>query len=127
MTTSEKRMEKGKAKLRELTGGESSTGRSPIEEIAGDLMQLTTEYLFGEIWCRPGLDTKSRSMCTMAALTVLGKLPQLRWHIGCALNLGITQEQITEILMQMAFYGGLPAALNALEVAKEVFDQRNNP
>lgn len=123
MTTSEERYRKGMEKRRELWGPVPVRSRGAADDLAPDFGRMVDEYLFGGIWGRPGLDIKSRSMCTMAMLTVLGKEPQLRHHVKGALNIGMTKEQIVEVLLHAAFYGGLPAALNALNVAKEVFDE----
>jgi 4-carboxymuconolactone decarboxylase len=121
MDTREARLERGRARRRELWGPEPPLDPS---DPAYELQELMTEVLFGEVWSRPGLDVRSREIATLAALTVLGREPQLRSHIQAALNIGLTRQEITEILMQMAFYGGLPAALNALRVAREVFTER---
>ena len=115
----EERLRRGLAKRKELFG---EAGPYP-NDVAPDLTALMDEVLWGEIWSRPGLDIKSRSMCTIAALTSLGRWDQLRVHIGNGLRVGLSQEQIVEILMQMAFYAGLPAARSALDLAKQVFDE----
>ncbi len=121
MDTREVRLGRGRAKRQELWGPEPPLDPS---DPAYELQELMTEVLFGEIWSRPGLDTRSREVATLAALTVLGREAQLRRHLQAALNIGLTKQEIIEILMQMAFYGGLPAALNALRVAREVFTER---
>ena len=83
------------------------------------------EFPFGDIYSRPGLDLKTRELITVAALTTLGNCqPQLKVHIGAALNVGCTQEQIIETIMQMAVYAGFPAALNGAFAAKEVFAEK---
>ena len=80
--------------------------------------------IYGEIYNRPAVNLQTRSLCTIAALTVLGHSPQLiRRHIQGALHIGVSKEQITEIISQMVFYGGMPAAINAFRVAKETFDE----
>ena len=83
------------------------------------------EFSFGDIYSRPGLDLRAREIATIAALTALGNAsPQLKVHIEAGLNVGLTREEITEIIMQMAVYAGFPAALNGLFAAKEVFAHR---
>jgi 4-carboxymuconolactone decarboxylase len=121
----EERYQRALAKRKELFG--EILGRGPADELAPDILRLVDEVLFGEIWTRPALDMKSRSMCTIAALTVLGREFQLRRHIQGALNIGITKQQVVEILCHMAFYGGLPVTVNGLRVAKEVFDTFKPP
>lgn len=86
--------------------------------------EWVTASLFGDVWGRPELDKKIRSIATMSALTVLGREPQLKGHINYALNLGWTKEEISELFFHLVFYGGLPASLNALGVAREVFKER---
>lgn len=87
--------------------------------LADDLLRLSDELVFGRVYTRPGLDLKTRSMLTVAALTVLGRDDYLRRHLQGALHVGVTPAEIKEILMQMAFYGGMPVALKALRVAEE--------
>jgi 4-carboxymuconolactone decarboxylase len=87
--------------------------------LADDLLRLSDEVVFGRVYTRPGLDLKTRSMLTVAALTVLGRDDYLRRHLQGALHVGVAPVEIKEILMQMAFYGGMPVALKALRIAQE--------
>ena len=83
------------------------------------------EFSFGDIYSRPGLDLRAREIATIAALTALGNAsPQLKVHIEAGLNVGLSREEITEVMMQMAVYAGFPAALNGLFAAKEIFALR---
>ena len=91
----------------------------PPGHLADDLLRLSDELVYGRVYTRPGLDLKTRSMLTVAALTVLGRDEELRRHLQGALHVGISPEEIKEILMQMAFYGGIPFALRALRIAHE--------
>ncbi len=91
----------------------------PPGHVAEELLRITDETVFGGIYTRPGLDLKTRSMITLAALTVLGRDDYLRRHLQGALHIGITATEIKEILMQMAFYGGIPCALKGLRIAEE--------
>ena len=95
--------------------------RAAVAELAPDMDELLTEVLFGRVWTRPGLDIKLRSVATIAALMALQRLPQLKAHIRYGLNLGLTREEIVEILTHVAWYAGVPTAVNALQVAKEAF------
>jgi 4-carboxymuconolactone decarboxylase len=88
------------------------------------LLWFADEIVFGRVYSRAGLTLPERSMCTVAALTVLREPVQLRAHIGGALNVGVTQERIEEIITQMAMYAGFPAALNAMAVLDEVIASR---
>ncbi|WP_319498603.1 carboxymuconolactone decarboxylase family protein [uncultured Cohaesibacter sp.] len=84
------------------------------------------EWAYGRHYSRPGLDSKSRQLATVAALTVLGgqTAPQLKINIEHTLAVGASEQQIVEVIWQMAVYGGLPAAINGLNAAKEVFAAR---
>lgn len=109
--------EKGVARFKELFGVEPRTGA-----LNEDFMQITMEHLFGNIWNRPELELKERSLITMAALTVLGRERELKTHMRGALNIGISKEKITEMMIHLAHYGGWPVAVNGLRVAREVFE-----
>ncbi len=101
-----------------------TTPRTAMLEIAPHLAKLGDDVLFGDVWERPGLSKRDRSLITVASLISLYRTDQLRSHIGRALDNGITKEEIGEVITHMAFYSGWPTAANALQVAKEVFDQR---
>lgn len=93
-----------------------------LQAIAPDFARYLIEFPFGDIYARPGLDLRSREIATIAALTALGNAaPQLKVHIAAGLHVGLSQEEILEVIMQMAVYAGFPAALNGLFAAKEVF------
>ncbi len=114
--------QRGVAKRQELMGDSTSgSGGGAHTKAEGDLNRLITEYLWGSIWTRPGLDIRSRSVCTLSALTALGRERQLRSHIGGALHIGFSQEEIVEIFVHATFYAGLPAARTAIDIANEVF------
>ncbi len=100
-----------------------SQQRTVMQEIAPRLAELSTQVLFGDIWERPGLSKRERSLITVAALTALYRTDQLRSHVRRALANGVTKEEIGEVITHMAFYGGWPTAANAVQVAKQVFDE----
>lgn len=116
-------LEKGLEIRKKLTGKRFAQGPSALAELAPDLEEMLNEVIFGRIWTRPGLELKMRSAITIAALTAMQRLPQLKGHIANGLNAGLTKQEITEILMQMAFYAGVPTAVNAFQLAKEVFQE----
>ncbi len=97
--------------------------RSVMQEVAPHLAELSADVLFGDVWERPGLSKRDRSLITVATLTALYRTDQLRGHIRRALDNGVTRDEIGEIITHMAFYGGWPTAANAARVAKEVFDE----
>ncbi len=111
------RYQKGAAKMKELFGAEPRPGM-----MQNDFLNITVENLFGDIWGRPGLETRERSMITVAALTVLARSPELKVHIRGAINVGISREKIQEIMIHLAHYGGWPVGVNGLRIAQEVFD-----
>jgi 4-carboxymuconolactone decarboxylase len=98
--------------------------RSVMQEVAPKLAQLTADVLFGDVWERPELSKRDRSLMTVAILIATYRTDQLRGHIGRALDNGVTKDEISEIITHTAFYGGWPTAANASRVAKEVFDAR---
>ena len=96
-----------------------------LKDNAPEFARYLIELPFGDIYSRPGLDLRSREIATVDALTALGNpTPQFKGHIAAALHVGLTQEEIIEVMMQMAVYAGFPAALNGLFAAKEVFAGR---
>jgi 4-carboxymuconolactone decarboxylase len=86
--------------------------------------EITTEYCWGYVWDRPGLDRKTRSMLNLAMLSALNRGPELRLHINGALNNGVTKEEMKEIFLQVGIYCGIPACLDAFKTAKDVFKER---
>tara|TARA_B100000809_G_scaffold246245_1_gene274032 strand:+ start:644 stop:934 length:291 start_codon:yes stop_codon:yes gene_type:complete len=95
-----------------------------MQEVAPKLAELTNDVVFGDIWERPGLSKRDRSLMVVAVLTALYRTDQLKGHIGRALDNGVTKDEIAEIITHMAFYAGWPTAANAVRVAKEVYDER---
>nr|WP_321462310.1 carboxymuconolactone decarboxylase family protein [uncultured Cohaesibacter sp.] len=94
-----------------------------------DFAESLIEWAYGRHYSRPGLDSKSRQLATIAALTVLGgqTAPQLRINLEHTLAVGASEQEIVEVIWQMAVYGGLPAAINGLQTAKEVFAAQRAP
>lgn len=83
--------------------------------------ELVTEYCWGTVWTRPGLDRKTRSLLNLAMLTALNRPHEVRLHLRGALNNGVTKEEIQEVFLQTAIYCGVPAALDSFKLAREVF------
>ena len=125
MTPSD-RYERGLAKFQEMYGESAGTLLASLKGISPDLETYVVEFGFGDIHCRPGLTLKSREIATVAALTALGTAAtQLRAHIHGALNLGCSEQEVVEVILQMALYAGFPAAINGLQAAREVFLERS--
>jgi 4-carboxymuconolactone decarboxylase len=110
---------RGERSRREVLGERSSPREGSIREV---WRRFATEVAWGQVWARPGLDLRTRSICTISVLCALGELDQLKTHIPGALNLGVTREELAEILIHVGNYAGMPRASSAFEVAAEVLD-----
>lgn len=119
------RYEKGKEVLESIQERPVEEIFKEIDDVAPDLGRFVVEFPYSEIYTRPEVDLKTRELCTVAALTVLGTMPQLKDHINAALNVGNSKTEIVEIIMQMSAYCGFPKAINGVVAAKEVFDERD--
>jgi len=120
------RYERGCAMLDRIDGQAGAKVIESLKDIAPDFARLLIEFPFGDIYSRPGLDLKMRELVVVAGLTAMGNAaPQLKIHIQGARNVGCSQEEIVEVIMQMAVYAGFPAALNGLFAAKEIFAEEN--
>lgn len=95
------------------------------DDLVPDFAESLVEWAYGRHYARPGLDLKTRQLCTISALTVLGgqTAPQLKVNIRHSLAAGASRAEIIEAIWQMAVYGGLPAAINGLNAAQELFDE----
>jgi 4-carboxymuconolactone decarboxylase len=91
-----------------------------VTEFSRPVQELVTEYCWGEIWTRPGLDRKTRSLLNIAMLTALNRMHELAVHVRGALTNGATEEEIQEALLQTAIYCGVPASLESFRVAEQV-------
>jgi len=102
----------------------ASTARDVVRQVAPKLIDLSEKVLFGDVWERPGLSKRDRSLITVAALTAMYRTDQLPGHLERALTNGVTREEIGEIITHLAFYAGWPAAMTAGTIARRVFDAR---
>jgi 4-carboxymuconolactone decarboxylase len=115
--SSETRLTRGLAKLAEVEG---SAGTEVVRPL-GDLGRYIVEFAFGDIISRDGLSLRDRELVTVAVLTALGaREPQLRIHLRAGLNVGLTADELEEIIIQTVPYAGFPTAINALNLLKEV-------
>jgi 4-carboxymuconolactone decarboxylase len=122
---SDDRHARGLRALAEITGDSGETVVESLRDVAPDLAAWIIDFSYGDVMSRPGLDRRSRQLATVAALTALGNAqPQLEVHIAGALNVGCKPQEIIEVILQMAVFAGFPAAINALNVAREVFRTR---
>ena len=100
-----------------------SIARETMGDIAPKLVELTEQVLFGDVWERPGLAKRDRSLITVASLVALNRTEQLRFHLETALKNGVTKDEIVELITHLAFYSGWPTAVSAMLLAKDVFKQ----
>ena len=93
------------------------------DDFSRPLQELVTEYCWGEVWGRPGLDRKTRSMLNLAMLAALNRPHEIKLHVRGALANGLTKDDIKEIFLQVAIYCGVPAAVDSFRIAREVFKE----
>ena len=125
MTTTQERAQRGEGIIHQLSAGTRRTDDLPEYELVPGMREWVTASLFCDVWERPTLEKRVRSIATMPALAVLGRGGRLKGPINNALNLGWTKEEIAELFFHLSLYGGLPASMNALGAAREVFRERD--
>jgi 4-carboxymuconolactone decarboxylase len=96
--------------------------RERLRPVVPKLIDLTEKVLFGDVWERPELSKRDRSLITVAALVALYRPEQLRIHLGRALQNGVTKDELSELITHLAFYSGWPTAVTAASVAEDVFE-----
>ncbi|GLZ33672.1 hypothetical protein Lesp02_58600 [Lentzea sp. NBRC 105346] len=102
--------------------GDAHVDAAQGDEFTRDFQELITRYAWGEIWSRPGLDRKVRSCITIAMLATLHHEEELEMHLRAALRIGLTRDEIKEVLLQVAIYAGVPTANRAFRIAREVLE-----
>lgn len=102
----------------------ATTVEQQFGKVASGLVQYTTDLLFNDLWLRPDLAPRDRSLVTVSALIASGQVAQVPFHLNRAMDNGLTQEQAAEVVTHLAFYAGWPNAMSALPVAKDVFEKR---
>jgi 4-carboxymuconolactone decarboxylase len=119
----ERKRHKQGMKVRRAVLGDAHVDRAQANEntFNADFQDLITRYAWGEIWTRPGLPRKTRSLITIAMMVALDRGDELRMHLRAAANNGVTRKEIQEVLLQTAIYCGVPAANSAFHAAEEVF------
>ena len=124
--TSEERHKQGLETYEKMTGRLTDLVLKPTDA-QRDLVQLMLEHVFGEIYSRPGLSFRDRSLLTIGALTGMGRTSQLRSHFKHALNGGVSSDEIVEMMIHLTIYCGWPAARTGLNMAEEVFAELGKP
>ena len=119
---SDERYENG-MRMRRVVLGEEHVQRTETNKTSfdADFQRFLIETAWGAVWSRPGLDLKSRSMITIAMLAALGREHELELHLRATRNTGLSQDEVKEVLLQVAVYAGIPAANSAYAVAKKVY------
>ena len=97
--------------------------KNPLAGFAPKLVDITEKVLFGDVWERPQLSKRDRSLITCAALVALGKTEQMNFHFPRAIENGVTQQELVELITHLAFYAGWPNAMSAGAKAKELFNR----
>ena len=121
----ETRYQHGHARLKQMLGELGEQAVENIARISPDMAHYVVEFIFGDIHGRPGLDLKTRELAALTSLVTRGGVePQLRAHLHGALNVGWSEQEIIELMIEMAVYAGFPAALNGLYAARDVFAER---
>ncbi len=119
------RYKRGMEKITELEGHIGKDVVKMMNEISPDFTTYLIEFVFGDIYSRPGLDIKIKEIITLTSMATMGTAPlQVKVHINAALNLGCTEKEIIEILLQIIPSAGMVTTMNALLIAKEVFEER---
>lgn len=114
--------EKGLGIRREVLGADYvDNAISNATDFTRPLQELVTRYCWGDIWGRPGLDRKTRSLINLSMLTALNRPHEIKLHVRGALNNGVSREEIMEVFLQTAIYCGVPAAIDSFRTAQEVF------
>ncbi len=121
----QKKFDEGLAVRKEVLGAEYvDNALSRMNDFNRPMQELVTQYCWGDIWQRPGLSRKTRSLLNLAMITALNRPHELKLHVRGALNNGVTVDEIKEVFLQSAIYCGVPAAIDSFRVAEEVFKER---
>ena len=116
--------EKGLGIRRQVLGADYvDKAISTADDFNRPLQELVTQYCWGEIWGRPGLDRKTRSMLNLAMISALNRPHEIKAHVKGAINNGLTKDDIKEVFLQVAIYCGVPAAVDSFRLAREVFQE----
>jgi len=116
--------DKGLKTRREVLGDEYvDASIKNADDFNMEMQELVTQYAWGDVWNRPGLDRRTRSFLNLAMLTALNRPHEIRLHVRGAINNGLTKDEIKEVFLQAAIYCGMPAAIDSFRIAKEVFKE----
>ena len=116
------RFDKGLALRKKVLGADYvEKSMASADDFSRPMQELSTEYCWGYVWTRPGLELRERSLINLAMISALNRPHELKLHVKAALNNGLTREQIREVLLQVAVYCGVPAGIDSTRIAREAF------
>jgi len=107
--------------IRKAVLGKDYVSIAGADDFSRPMLELATEYCWGRIWSRPGLERRERSLINLAMISALNRPHELKIHVKGALTNGLTREQICEVFLQVAIYAGLPAGIDSVRIAREAF------
>jgi len=116
------RFDKGMALRKQVLGAEYvEKSMAAADDFSRPMQELSTEYCWGYVWSRPGLELRERSLINLSMISALNRPHELKLHVKAALNNGLTRDQIREVLLQVAVYCGVPAGIDSTRIAREAF------
>ncbi len=118
------RRQRGEAVVRSLNEGQPQPALEALRREFPFLADATERYALGEVWARPGLDARTRQIATVAAFAALGHLPYMKVHAGYALNAGVTEEELKEVVYLTTVHAGFPRAIDAAGALSSLFEER---
>ena len=119
---SNEKFEKGLALRKQVLGAEYvEKSMASADSFSMPMQELSTEYCWGHVWTRPGLELRERSLINIAMISALNRPHELKLHVKAALNNGLTRDQIREVILQVALYCGVPAGIDSTRIAREAF------
>ena len=126
MTRDSELFEQGLAVRREVLGSEFvDRSISGATDFNRPFQELIAEYVWGTLWSRPGLDRRTRALLNIGVLTALGRMEEVKIYLNAAENVGVSRDDVQEVLMQTAIYCGIPAALDSFRVAQQFFNEQD--
>lgn len=124
---SNERYEQGQKIRREVLGDEYvDRAARTTTDFNRPFQELIAEFVWGTLWSRPGLDRRTRALINIGMLTAMGRTEEVKIYLRAAPNIGVTQDDVREVLMQTAVYCGIPAALDSFRVAQQIFDEQSS-
>jgi 4-carboxymuconolactone decarboxylase len=124
MDMNQELFDKGLKTRREVLGAEYvDAAISNADDFNRPMQELVTQYCWGDVWNRPGLDRRTRSFLNLAMITALNRPHELKLHVRGAINNGVSKDEIKEVFLQAAIYCGMPAAIDSFRSAREVFKE----